>query len=151
MRATQLLGCQVYDADGDLLGHVHDLRFEASSPSAGHKTGWNCRLTGLACGRRSPVGALAAERHLPAPTAAVAGDQLVRRRQSRPSAHRAEATETRLRAGERPMTETGGLALLFAWLIFAALLAVLAFFVLRPASNPDDEAERQPEEPASVP
>jgi hypothetical protein len=56
MRATQLLGCQVYDADGDLLGHVHDLRFEASSPSTGHKTGWNCRLTGLACGRRSPVG-----------------------------------------------------------------------------------------------
>jgi hypothetical protein len=56
MRATQLLGCQVYDADGDLLGHVHDLRFEASRPSAGHKTGWNCRLTGLACGRRSPVG-----------------------------------------------------------------------------------------------
>ncbi|HYU67175.1 MAG TPA: hypothetical protein VEK09_10510 [Jatrophihabitantaceae bacterium] len=49
------------------------------------------------------------------------------------------------------MTETGGLALLFAWLIFAALLAVLAFFVLRPASNPDDEAERQPDAPASVP
>jgi hypothetical protein len=56
MRATQLLGCQVYDADGELLGRVHDLRFEASSPSAGRKTGWNCRLTGLACGRRAPVG-----------------------------------------------------------------------------------------------
>ncbi len=49
------------------------------------------------------------------------------------------------------MTETGGLAVLFAWLIFAALLAVLAFFLLGPASNPDDEAERQPDEPASGP
>jgi hypothetical protein len=48
------------------------------------------------------------------------------------------------------MTETGGLAVLFAWLIFAALLAVLAFFVLRPASNPDDEAGIQPDDPSSV-
>jgi hypothetical protein len=49
------------------------------------------------------------------------------------------------------MTETGGLAVLFAWLIFAALLAMLAFFLLRPSSNPDDEAETQPDDPANVP
>ncbi len=50
------------------------------------------------------------------------------------------------------MTETGGLAVLFAWLIFAALLGVLAFFVLRPASgSPDEEAQREPDDPPAVP
>jgi hypothetical protein len=51
MRATQLIGCRVYDADGQLLGHVHDLRFEATPPPPDQDTGWTCRLTGLACGR----------------------------------------------------------------------------------------------------
>jgi hypothetical protein len=48
------------------------------------------------------------------------------------------------------MTDTGGLAVLFAWLIFAALLGVLALFVLRPASDPDDEAERRTDDPGAV-
>ena len=36
------------------------------------------------------------------------------------------------------MIETGGLAILFGWLIFAALLCVLGFFVLRKSSGPDE-------------
>jgi hypothetical protein len=49
------------------------------------------------------------------------------------------------------VTDTGGLAILFAWLIFAALLATLAFFLLRPSGEPDDEVERRPDDPAAVP
>lgn len=45
------------------------------------------------------------------------------------------------------MTDTGGLAVLYAWLIFAFLLAVLAFFVLHPTAGPDEEAQKQPDEP----
>ncbi|MCU1656660.1 MAG: hypothetical protein JWO57_1316 [Pseudonocardiales bacterium] len=56
MRATELIGCHVYDADGESLGHVHDLRFEVTRPPRGRKTGWTCELTGLACGSRAPVG-----------------------------------------------------------------------------------------------
>jgi hypothetical protein len=56
MRATELLGCEVYDANGDLIGHVHDLRFEARAPSGRAKIGWQCRLTGIACGKRAPLG-----------------------------------------------------------------------------------------------
>jgi hypothetical protein len=50
MRATELIGCDVYDSRGKHLGHVHDLRFEADGvPGAS----WQCRLTGLSCGRSS--------------------------------------------------------------------------------------------------
>jgi len=49
------------------------------------------------------------------------------------------------------VTDTGGLAILFAWLIFAALLATLAFFVLHRTRPPDDEAERQPDDKGAVP
>jgi hypothetical protein len=56
MRATQILGCEVYDADGEPLGHVHDLRFEAGPPDKDRRTGWRCRLTGFSCSRRSPLG-----------------------------------------------------------------------------------------------
>lgn len=53
MRATELLGCTVYDADGQVVGHVHDLRLQ---PRAG-ASGWTgYRLTGLACGTAAPVG-----------------------------------------------------------------------------------------------
>ena len=37
------------------------------------------------------------------------------------------------------MTQTGGLVVLLAWGIFAAILAVLAFFLLRPENDPLDE------------
>lgn len=51
MRATDLLGCDVYTSDQVHLGQVHDLRFETSGdPKAGT---WSCRLTGLACGGSS--------------------------------------------------------------------------------------------------
>jgi hypothetical protein len=40
------------------------------------------------------------------------------------------------------MTQTGGLAILFAWLIFTALLGLLAFFVLRTPADPVSEATR---------
>jgi hypothetical protein len=49
------------------------------------------------------------------------------------------------------MTDTGGLAVLYGWLIFAFLLAVLAFLVLRRSTGPDEEAQRQPDDPADVP
>jgi hypothetical protein len=54
-------------------------------------------------------------------------------------------------AGRGSMTQTGGFVFLFAWLFFAALLAVLAFFVLGPHSDPEKEAERKPEDPPAVP
>jgi hypothetical protein len=50
MRATELLGCDVYDSDGEHLGHVHDLRFEASGRPG---PSWHCRLTGFSCGPSS--------------------------------------------------------------------------------------------------
>jgi hypothetical protein len=53
MRATELLGCTVYDADGEVVGHVHDLRFEPLPGTPGW-TGY--RLTTLACGDRAAVG-----------------------------------------------------------------------------------------------
>lgn len=43
------------------------------------------------------------------------------------------------------MTDTGGLAILFAWLIFAFLLAVLAFLVLRGSGTAGDEVEHPDE------
>jgi hypothetical protein len=53
MRATDLIGCAVLDTDGQLIGHVHDLRFETTGSN---ETGWRCRLTGFACGKRAPLG-----------------------------------------------------------------------------------------------
>jgi hypothetical protein len=50
MRATDLIGCDVYDSLGEHLGHVHDLRFEAEGTPG---TSWRCRLTGFSCGRSS--------------------------------------------------------------------------------------------------
>jgi hypothetical protein len=37
------------------------------------------------------------------------------------------------------MTQTGGLVILLAWGIFAAILAVLAFLLLRPEKDPLEE------------
>jgi hypothetical protein len=53
MRATELLGCTVYDADGEVVGHVHDLRFDPL-PGSTDWTGY--RLTALACGDSAAVG-----------------------------------------------------------------------------------------------
>lgn len=49
------------------------------------------------------------------------------------------------------MIETGGFVILAAWLIFAALLATLSFFLLRPTRGPDEEADVRPEDPPTVP
>jgi hypothetical protein len=38
------------------------------------------------------------------------------------------------------MTQTGGLTILFAWAIFAALLAVLAYLLLRHGKDPLEDA-----------
>lgn len=53
MRATELIGCTVHDPAGALIGHVHDLRFHTTGS---HDTGWHSRLTGIACGKRAPLG-----------------------------------------------------------------------------------------------
>ena len=43
------------------------------------------------------------------------------------------------------MTQTGGLVVLFAWLIFAGLLAILAYLLLRHEQDPlDDQARPAP-------
>jgi hypothetical protein len=51
------------------------------------------------------------------------------------------------------MTQTGGLVVLLAWAIFAAILAVLAFILLRPAKDPLEDASAptadRPAAPAS--
>jgi hypothetical protein len=49
MRASDLIGCDVYDADGAQLGKVHDLRFEADGRPG--TAAWRCRLTAVVCGR----------------------------------------------------------------------------------------------------
>lgn len=49
------------------------------------------------------------------------------------------------------MTDTGGLAILYAWLIFAFLLALLAYLILRPSPGPDEDSQHQPDDPANVP
>jgi len=41
------------------------------------------------------------------------------------------------------MTQTEGLAVLFAWLIFAALLCLLGFFVLRTPHDVTEESKRR--------
>jgi hypothetical protein len=40
------------------------------------------------------------------------------------------------------MTQTGGLVILLAWAIFGALLAVLAYFLLRDERDPLHDQER---------
>jgi hypothetical protein len=45
------------------------------------------------------------------------------------------------------MTETGGLVILYAWLIFAALLAVLGYLLLRHEQDPlQDLARSRPDD-----
>jgi hypothetical protein len=53
MRASELLGCDVYDRGGAHLGRVHDLRFEKRPSAVGHGTCY--RLTGFECGA-APLG-----------------------------------------------------------------------------------------------
>jgi PRC-barrel domain len=48
MRATDLLGCRVYDSTGTRLGTVHDLGFETRGDTRAGT--WSCRLSRLACG-----------------------------------------------------------------------------------------------------
>jgi hypothetical protein len=51
MRAADLLGCVVHDAGGEVVGHVHDLRFEArATPGSSNADDVTYRLTGLQCG-----------------------------------------------------------------------------------------------------
>jgi hypothetical protein len=40
------------------------------------------------------------------------------------------------------MTQTGGLVILFAWLIFAGLLAILAYLLLRHEQDPLQDLTR---------
>jgi hypothetical protein len=49
MRATELMGCVVFDGDGELIGHVHDLRLEAVR-AGGASDDVRYRVTGLQCG-----------------------------------------------------------------------------------------------------
>ena len=45
------------------------------------------------------------------------------------------------------MTQTGGLVILYAWLIFAALLAVLGYLLLRHEQDPlQDLAQGHPDD-----
>jgi hypothetical protein len=54
MKATDLIGCAVFDSAGEQIGHVHDLRLESDGkPEDGN---WRCRLTGLVCGDRIAIG-----------------------------------------------------------------------------------------------
>lgn len=47
MRAAELIGCHVYDADGQPVGTVHDLRFTVQAEADGSRA---CRLDALECG-----------------------------------------------------------------------------------------------------
>ena len=47
MRAAELIGCQVYDAGGQLVGTVHDLHFTVRSRPDGSQA---CELDVLECG-----------------------------------------------------------------------------------------------------
>lgn len=53
MRGSELIDCDVYDADGKRLGAVHDLRFDLKWTRAHQLT---CRLTGLECRDSSALG-----------------------------------------------------------------------------------------------
>ncbi len=47
MRAAELIGCRVYDTDGQLIGTVHDLHFEVAVSPDGEPV---CYLDALECG-----------------------------------------------------------------------------------------------------
>jgi PRC-barrel domain len=47
VRAAELMGCQVYDCEGDLVGTVHDLQFRMHTRPDGTQA---CRLETLECG-----------------------------------------------------------------------------------------------------
>ncbi len=47
MRAVELIGCQVYDAGGELVGTVHDLHFLIHTRPDGTQA---CQLDALECG-----------------------------------------------------------------------------------------------------
>jgi hypothetical protein len=47
MRAAELIGCQVYDADGQPVGSVHDLHFVIRDQPDGSQA---CQLDALECG-----------------------------------------------------------------------------------------------------
>jgi hypothetical protein len=47
VRAAELIGCQVYDADGQVVGTVHDLRFRVHVRPDGTQA---CQLDALECG-----------------------------------------------------------------------------------------------------
>lgn len=47
MRTSELIGCQVYDADGQDVGTVHDLHFRLRLRSDGSRA---CQLDALECG-----------------------------------------------------------------------------------------------------
>ena len=47
MRAAELIGCQVYDADGQPVGTVHDLQFRLHTRPDGTQA---CQLDALECG-----------------------------------------------------------------------------------------------------
>lgn len=51
MRAAELIGCDVYDSAGAHVGHVHDLRLEATGTPGSPE--WHCYLTGLTCGKNA--------------------------------------------------------------------------------------------------
>lgn len=53
MRAAEIIGCDVYDRDGEHLGRVHDLRF-TKEPGNVRGRKWY-RLTGFEC-RSAPLG-----------------------------------------------------------------------------------------------
>jgi sporulation protein YlmC with PRC-barrel domain len=47
MRTSELIGCQVYDAEGQAVGTVHDLHFRLRAGSGGSQV---CQLDALECG-----------------------------------------------------------------------------------------------------
>jgi hypothetical protein len=47
MRTSELIGCQVYDADGQAVGTVHDLHFRLVVQPGGDQV---CQLDALECG-----------------------------------------------------------------------------------------------------
>jgi sporulation protein YlmC with PRC-barrel domain len=47
VRTSELIGCQVYDADGQKVGTVHDLHFRLRTQPDGSRA---CQLNALECG-----------------------------------------------------------------------------------------------------